>query len=95
MDDIQASSEMKCFIGSLKTPLSGNTGKYVPTMDMTMDIEQHREVFQKTRESTASSPSGIHYEHYIAVCESDLLSEVNMIFMVVPFQVEFSLSRWT
>ena len=95
MDDIQASSEMKSFIGALKTPISGKTGKYVPTMDTTMDIEQHREVFKKTRESTASSPSGIHYGHYIAAFENDLLSEVNMIFMVVHFQVGLPLSRWT
>ena len=60
-----------------------------------MDIEQHREVFKKTCESTASSLSGIHYGHCIAACESDLLSKVNMIFMVVPFQVGLPLSRWT
>ena len=93
MDDLQVFSEMKIFIGALKTLLSDKTGKYIPTMDTTMDIEQHREVLQKTRVSTASSPSGIHYGHYIAACESDLLSEVNMIFMVVPFQVGVSLSR--
>ena len=78
MDDLQVFSEMKIFIGALKTLLSGKTGKYIPTMDTTMDIEQHMEVFHKTRENTASSPSRIHYGHCIAACDSDILSEVNI-----------------
>ena len=43
----------------------------------------------------ASSPSSIHYGCYIAACDSDALTAVNILFMVVLFQVGIPLSRWT
>ena len=51
-------SEMKSFIGALKITISGKTGNLVPIMDTAMNMEQHREVFKKTRESTASPHLG-------------------------------------
>ena len=49
-------------------------------MGTDMTVEDSRNIFGKTKESTASSPSGIHYGHYIAACESGALSAVNHIF---------------
>lgn len=49
---------------------------------------------QKTRESTGFATSGLHYGHYIAGAESDFLANINLIFMQLPFQLGFHLSRW-
>lgn len=52
-------------------------------LDMT--VEDSCKISSKTRESTPSTPYGIHYGHYIAACESDILALVNLIFIVAPF----------
>ena len=54
----------------------------------------YRSVFFKARESTASSPSGMHYGQYIAALDNNILTEVNTIFVNVPFFHGFSLERW-
>ena len=64
MDDVHASSEMKCFMQALQVPKSKRTGDTVPLMNSEVTMEDYVEVFNKTAESTASSPSGIHYGHY-------------------------------
>ena len=53
------------------------------------------DIFAKTRESTASSPSGLYYGYYITACESETPIDVNLIFMTIPFHVDKPLSRWT
>ena len=86
---------MKAFKPALQILTSKINDKATPSMDDAMTLENYKEVFNKTKESTASSPSGIHYGHYKAACESDVLAKVNLIFMVVPFKVGRPLTRWT
>ena len=95
LDEAAASSEMKSFIMALKIPTSKKTGSEVPEMSVNMKMEGYIRAFRKTAEATASSPSGIHYGHYIAACESKVLAEVNLLFMETPFQVGIPLTRWT
>ena len=80
---------------ALKLPVSAKTGEMIEEMTIDMNIEYYREVYMKTRESTASSPSGIHYGRYIAARKNELLTKVNLLFMVTPFQVGILLNRWT
>ena len=54
-----------------------------------------QDFFNGTRESTFSSPSGIHYGHYFAACESKILKEVNLLFMPTPFKFGMPLTRRT
>ena len=63
-------------------------------METDMTVGDSCKIFSKTKETTASSPSGIHYGHYIAACESPALAAVNTIFMVLPFKAGKPLSRW-
>ena len=95
MDEVHASAEMANFIKALKIPHSTATGEPTPVMDDDIDSETYTEMMNGTRESTASSPSGIHYGHYKAACESELLTAVNLLFMVLPFKVGIPLHRWT
>jgi len=87
-----ASSDMKSFIQALKTPTFKVTEEPVPTMIMEVLVKNSCEIFTHTKESTASSSSGIHYGHYIIACKSDSLAAVNLIFMVTPFKGERPLS---
>lgn len=84
---------MNMFIKALQISISATTGSNVPTMETDVTVEDACKIFSKTRESTASSPSGIHYGHYIAACESDVLVSVNLIFVVTPFKAGKPLSR--
>ena len=83
------------FLKVLQIPISATTGSPVPTMKTEMTIEDSYEIFSKTKETTASSPSGINYGHYIAACESPELAVVNTILMVTPFKTGTPLTRWT
>ena len=95
MNGDTASSEMHSFLKALQILISAKTGTPVPTMKTETTMEDSCEIFSKIKETTASSPSGIHYGHYIAACESPELSVVNTIFMATPFKAGKILTRWT
>ena len=84
---------MTAFKSALKILVSKGGDKAIIQMNDEMILENYAEVFNKTKESTSSSPSGIHYGHYKTACECDILSKVNIIFMVVPFKVRLPLTR--
>ena len=86
---------MKSFIKALQILTSKVTGGPVLTMVSDMTVKDSCGIFNHTKESTASSPSGIYYGHYIAACESELLAAVNHTFMVTPFKAGIPLSRRT
>lgn len=88
------SLEMKNFILALQRQLSQITGGALPSFDYTLDHKTNKLIFSKATEVTASSPSGSHYRHYIATMQDDLLTEVNIIFVMVSFQHGFPLGRW-
>ena len=94
LDEVHASKQMKSFLAALKIPATKRGDKATPVMDENITLE-NTETFNKTKESTASSPSGIHYIHYKAACKSNILSKVNLICMVVAFKVGIPLTRWT
>ena len=84
MDDVHASSMMKIFMQALQVTRFKRTGITVPLMNAEVNMEHYVGVFDKNKESTASSPSGIHYEHYTTACESEILAKVNLIFYDNP-----------
>ena len=71
------------------------TGKPVEEFKYKIDAESYWTIFAKAKESTASSPSGIHYGHYIAACQDDLPTAVNITFTRVCFLHGFALERWS
>ena len=79
MDDVHASSELKCFLKALQVPKFKLHGEIVPLINFEVNLEHYVGVFNRTDESTASSPSGIHYGHYNAAVESEMLAKVNLI----------------
>ena len=92
MIPLTASYEMKNFINTLKIPTSVVTGGPIPEMTSIITLRKFKDIFNATREQTASSPSGIHYGHYKASCESNKLVLVHLLFMTVPFQLSIPLT---
>ena len=95
ISSIDPSIEMRHFIQALQRPISKKTGSPIPPFEYALDSEVYRAIFQKATESTASSPSRIHYGHYIAAMQDDVLTAVNAVFMRVPFKHGFPLERWS
>ena len=59
-----------------------------------INVEDFQELMHKTRESTYSSPYGIHMGHYVACEMNSNLSKVCVNIINIPFNCGFSLKRW-
>ena len=95
MEETTASSEMTNFLKALQIPISHKTGKPVKEMGDNVSLQEYKEAYNRTKEATSSSPSGVHYRHYIASCECEMLSKINLVFMTAPFRTGMSLTRRT
>ena len=93
LDPVLQSPEMKVFIESLKLPTSTATKSPLSTIPSKISLEEYKEMFNNTKEQTASTPPA-HYGHYKASCESDILASVNLTFMNTPFKYGYALERW-
>jgi ribonuclease HI len=69
-------------------------GKVVETFQWKFGVEEYLEVFNKTNESTACGPSGIHMSHWKAACERPNIARVHAYFMWAAFEFGFSYPRW-
>lgn len=59
--------------------------------DDTIALEEYKNLFKKTREKTNLPPSNIHVCHYIVSCEYDMIAQVHLTMMTVPFRYGFTL----
>ena len=84
---------MHVFLKRLQRPLSDKSGKEVPDMSQVITLDDYKEFFNNTRKATSSHPP-LHYGHYKAACESDVLASVNLAFVNIPFKHGYPLSRW-
>ena len=57
-------------------------------------VDQYKETFSKTRESTACGPSGLHMSHWKAALERTAIMRVHAFFIWAAFQFGFSYKRW-
>jgi len=95
ISNVDHSTEMRHFIQALKRPLSKKSDQSLPPFKYSLDIETYTKIFNKATESTASSPSGLHYRFYISTLKDGYLTVVNDIFMRVLFQHGFPIERWS
>ena len=63
-------------------------------MESLISLDEYKQLYGKTSEMTASSPSKTHMGHYIASCERDSIAMVHLVMMNIPFQYGFPLDRW-
>lgn len=59
-----------------------------------ISIEQLRKTFEKTKESTSSSPSSINMGHYKIASHNHMLREIISLQMSIPFRNGFTTTRW-
>ena len=57
-------------------------------------VEEYTNVFNKTNESTACGPSGLHMSHWKAACERKEIARVHAFFMWAAFEKGFTYERW-
>ena len=84
---------MQAFIEALKRPTSIQNNLPLPELPCYITDEDYILMFKKTKEATSSVPP-IHYGHYKAACDSEVLTYVNRTFMNVPFENGYALTRW-
>ena len=57
-------------------------------------VEEYIDLFNKTRESTACGPSGLHMSHWKAACERRNIARIHAFFMWAAFEWGFTYDRW-
>ena len=69
-------------------------GQEVPEIESEITVKEFESLVKKTRESTASSPSGIHVGHYkVSISMSDIAATLTSM-LSLPFEHGFSPKRW-
>ena len=69
-------------------------GKNTQPFEWKFGIEEYMRVFNKTKESTACGPSGLHMSHWKAACERPKIARVHAFFMWAAFAYGFTYDRW-
>ena len=73
----------------------GQSTQYQKTFyDSPISTNQFIRIFDKTKETTASSPSGIHIGNYKVATHHPILTEILSLQMSLPFKYGFSVPHW-
>ena len=67
---------------------------HFPLMTDEVTFEEYKSIFTATRETTASSPSGIHIGHYQVGAYYPEIGKTLAIMMTLPFKYGFAPNRW-
>ena len=89
----EAAILFKHFIAAMKYAETED-GRQIPEYIWKYGVEEYKNTFSKTRESTACGPSGLHMSHWKAALEREPLMRVHLFFIWAAFQFGFSYSRW-
>ena len=81
---------IKTYVASLKID------RRTKTDGLKTDItkEEFYSFWSKKRESTATSPMGLHIGHYKACLDNEDIADVHRMMIVLPFQFGFAPKRW-
>ena len=69
-------------------------GELVSPFSWKFGAEEFIALFNKTRESTACGPSGLHMSHWKAACERKDIARIHAFFMWAAFEWGFTYERW-
>jgi len=64
-----------------------------------LDIPTHTETeyiqgWKKAKEATSSSPSGVHFGHYMAGLEEKVVAKINYLMATIPMMTSISPTQW-
>ena len=74
--------------------VKGENGEDIEPFTWKFGVEEYLEVFNKTKETTACGPSGLHMSHWKAACEREDIARVHAFFMWAAFEFGFTYTRW-
>ena len=83
---------LSCLMESFNRPT--RDGVTIPDLEWEFGKQQYRETFSKIREDVAVGPSGLIMPLWKAACHDEVLSDINAIFVELPFKYGFALKRW-
>ena len=63
-------------------------------IDFSLNLENYRARWNRAKERTSSSPSGLHFGHYKACAQDDEASEVQAILGYIPLRTGYRPQRW-
>ena len=81
----------KAFISALRKP---ETARQWTRDDLEISLSEHQQAWRKAKESTSSSPSGLHFGLWKANATDDTLADIDRILRGIPFRTGHSLRRW-
>ena len=64
------------------------------SIDTEITEEEYKKFWKRKRETTATSPFGLHIGHYKAGITVDIICEIQRHLMLIPFQIGFTPNRW-
>ena len=89
----QYGEEGAAFIKALRN-VKDEEGRDVEPFSWKFGVDEYMAVFNKTKESTACGPSGLHMSHWKAACERKEIARVHAFFLWAAFEVGFTYERW-
>ena len=81
---------MQAYLESLQYPMVNSEN----SVDTKITIQDYKNFWRKKRETTVTSPYGLHIGHYKAILQEDDIVELHMELMTLPFKYSFAPSRW-
>jgi len=90
LDDPAMHSSSKCFFQEI-------TSNIIPSMPDSIakvSVDKFKKFYTKTKESTASSPSGLHLGHWKAAATNDTISKVLSTIIEIATENSYTLKRW-
>ena len=90
LNEHRFSSAMQLYLESLKV----NDLSRLNTIRPNLLLEDYQNFWKKKRESTVTSPFGLHIGHYKAATQNLKILEVHRRLLVIPFQIGLVPRRW-
>ena len=84
---------IKRFIEALKVPYEDEADE-VKSFEWKYGLDEYKNTFSKTKESTSCGPSGLHMSHWKIALERDRIAEVHAFFIWTAFTFSFIYKRW-
>ena len=65
------------------------------SINMEMNMEDYRSFWNKKRESTVTSPFGLHIGHYKTSLDNESIAQIHVSLLYIPFKYAYVPTRWS
>ena len=90
LNERKFSSAMQLYLESIKV----QDFKLLNIVRPTLTLEEYSDFWKKKRESTVTSPFGLHIGHYKAALHKPAILEVHRVLLLIPFKTSMVPVRW-